>query len=693
MPREKKTSTATIQATSQQTRFNLEETASKELDLKGVHISIGKREIISDAHLKLSAGVHYVLIGRNGTGKSTLLRAIGEKLIPGIARNLRILFLQQSYDSDGEREGEGELEGVLEFVVRSDRVRTDTLRRFETLKRALDNTDDPTDAVRVLRMLKHEGRMVELEEAKKAAALRSGTRGMKARKELKALEAVVAEEEAQLQIINDETVAEETDEAINALGELETALEAVSALKFRPGLSIRMSSATAEARAQQLLLGLGFTPKMIGQPLSSLSGGWRMRTILASLLFQPCDILLLDEPTNFLDLPSLLWLEGYLQTLTETTLLLVTHDRAFADTLADEIIVLREAKLERFPGNLAAYETARTENQRRLTRMKEAQDRQKEHMEATIAGNIRAARTSGDDKKLKQAASRQKKLDERMGYQVGIRGGRFKLNRDMPGFHNSARDEIEIPPDDPAARLAVPSAPAELRFPGPLVSCENLTFTYPGAEAPVLEKITLTIHLSDRVGLVGLNGAGKSTLVACLVDTIPGNGRIAGTLTHHPKSLIGYFSQAAIDSLPQDQATTTLSLLGGDEHEARGVLSSLGLVGATVSELPVSRLSGGQKVRVALAQILHPPPHLLVLDEVTTHLDADSVVTLAEGLKAYEGAVVIVSHDRWFVSAVVEEEGRNGKVYMVGGGKVKHLAGGVAAFEKRVRKSVKGSFG
>ncbi|CAZ82046.1 unnamed protein product [Tuber melanosporum] len=590
MPRGKKTATPMIQATSQQTRFNLEETASKELDLKGVHISIGKREIISDAHLKLSAGVHYVLVGRNGVGKSTLLRAIGEKLIPGIARNLRLLFLQQSYHSDGEQGEEGE--GVLEFVVRSDRIRTDTLRRFESLKRALDNTEDSTDAVTVLRMLKHEERMVELEEAKKAATLRSGTRGMKARKELKALEVVIAEEEAQLQIVDDGTVAEETDEAINTLGELETALEA-------------MSAATAEARAQQLLLGLGFTPKMITQPLSSLSGGWRMRTVLASLLFQPCDILLLDEPTNFLDLPSLLWLEGHLQTRTETTLLLVSHDRAFADTLADEIIVLREAKLERFPGNLAAYETTRAENQRRLTRMKE------------------------------QAASRQKKLDERMGYQ------------------------IEIPPDDPAARLA----------------------------------ITLTIHLGDRIGLVGLNGAGKSTLVTCLVDTPPSNARITGTLAHHPKSLIGYFSQAAIDSLPQDRTTTTLSLLGGDEHEARGILASLGLVGATVSELPVSRLSGGQKVRVALARILHPPPHLLVLDEVTTHLDADSVVTLAEGLKAYGGAVVIISHDRWFMNAVVEEEGKNGRVYMVGGGKVKHLAGGVVAFEKRVRKSVKGNFG
>ncbi|RPA99883.1 P-loop containing nucleoside triphosphate hydrolase protein [Choiromyces venosus 120613-1] len=685
MPREKKPTPATIQATSQQTRFNLEETASKELDLKGVHISIGKREIVSDAHLRLAVGVHYVLVGRNGVGKSTLLRAIGEKLIPGIAKNLRILFLQQSYDSEEGREGEKKEEGkqtetVLEFVVRSDRVRADTLRRFESLKKALDNTEDPTDAVRLLRMLKHEGRLTELEEAKKAATLRSGTRGMKARKELKALEVVVAEEEAQLQIINDETVAEETDEAINLLGELETALES-------------MSAATAEARAQQLLLGLGFTPKMISLPLTSLSGGWRMRTTLASLLFQPCDILLLDEPTNFLDLPSLLWLETHLQSLTDTILLLVTHDRAFADTLADEIIVLRDTKLERFPGNLTAYETARSENQRRLTRMKEAQDRQKEHMEATIAGNVRAARVSGDDKKLKQAASRQKKLDERMGYQVGIRGGRFKLNRDLPGYHTSARDEIEIPVDDPAARLAVPSTPSELRFPGALVSCENLSFTYPGASAPVLDKITLTIHLGDRIGLVGLNGAGKSTLVSCLVETQPRSGKITGTLSHHPKSLTGYFSQAAIDSLPLDQTTTTLSHLGGEEHEARALLASLGLVGATVSEIPISRLSGGQKVRVALARVLHPPPHLLVLDEVTTHLDADSVVTLAEGLKAFEGAVVLISHDRWFVKDVIEEEGKNGRVYQVGSGKVRHLAGGVAAFEKRVRKSAKGNFG
>jgi len=475
-----------------------------------------------------------------------------------------------------------------------------------------------------------------------------------------------------------------------------------------------MSAFTAETRAETLLLGLGFTKKMLQKPFSALSGGWQMRTILASLLFQPCDLLLLDEPTNFLDMPSLLWLESYLQEVS-TTILMVTHDRTFADTIGEETIVLRDQKLERFAGNLTAYEGARAENQQRLTKMKDAQEKQKTHMEQTIAGNIRAAKATGDDKKLKQAASRQKKLDERMGYQVGIRGGRFKLNRDLPGFHNNMRDEIDIPTDDPAAKMSLPKMPpSELRFPGPLVSCEKLTFGFiqpdnPKMMTPILRDVNFTIHMHDRIALVGLNGAGKSTLVSCLVNRPNPEGRMLGSVTQHPKARIGYFSQTAVDLLPPN--LTALQYLGNTEdpiegeHEQqlRGTLSTLGLSGRTVSEIPLSHLSGGQKVRVALAKILYPPPHLLILDEVTTHLDADSIVTLSEELKSYEGAVLLVSHDRWFVKGVIEGEtdGEDGekeeeqkdigirKVLLVGATAVEELTGGVAEFEDRVRKSKK----
>lgn len=446
-----------------------------------------------------------------------------------------------------------------------------------------------------------------------------------------------------------------------------------------------------------------------------------MRTMLASILFQPCDILLLDEPTNFLDMASLLWLENHLKTESSKTILLVSHDRAFVDAIAQEVLVLRDKKLERFPGNLTAYEETREENRQRLTKMKEAQERQKAHMEQTIIGNIRAAKATGDDKKLKQAASRQKKLDDRMGYQVGSRGGKFKLNRDLPGYHTKMRAEIEVPEDDVSARLALPViSPSELQFPGPLVSCDDLTIGYlkkdnPSVMTTVLRDIRFTMHIHDRVALVGLNGAGKSTLVSALVDTTPSSdisnhaARTKGTIQHHPRARIGYFSQAAVDLLPSN--LTALQYLSGkeeplnnaEEQVFRKQLASLGLSGKIVSDIPISYLSGGQKVRVALSKILYPSsPHLLILDEVTTHLDADSIMLLAQGLKKYGGAILLVSHDRWFVKRVVEDEGEDGddnntnkglkgvrKVYLVGKGQVEEIVGGVDEFERRVQRKLK----
>lgn len=504
-----------------------------------------------------------------------------------------------------------------------------------------------------------------------------------------------------------------------------------------------MSSDTAHLRAEELLLGLGFTRKTLSKPLQTLSGGWKMRAHLASALFVPCHILLLDEPSSFLDFASLLWLEDYLASSfssrgTGTTLMLVSHDRAFADNITDEVLILRDLKIEYFAGNLSAYYTERKKLQRRYTKLKESQDKKVQHIEKTIQNNLKSAKKSGDDKKLKQVASRSKKLDERIGLEISSKGGRFKLNRDLGGYHLNKRAEITIPKDDNIVKLKIPSTPEALRFPGPLIGCEGLSFKYyvEGSRktkvyaTPIFEDVNLSFRLGDRIGFVGLNGAGKSTLIACLVGSSSSHsstssvstdstsieelGKISGTITRHPGAIVAYYSQEAVNHLPSEMtALQYLSLQS--EQESRSALAALGLTGRTVSDVKIGDLSGGQRVRVALSKILFPvTPHVLVLDEVTTHLDADTVQVLSEQLRKFKGTLILVSHDRWFMNAVLGEKNRSEgddvddgseedsedsddgldgsglkgeeMVFWLDKGKVKRLRGGVDEFEDKVRK-------
>ncbi|KAI5800151.1 P-loop containing nucleoside triphosphate hydrolase protein [Peziza echinospora] len=727
-PQQTTASTPQIHSTSQQTRFHLptdsssSSSGSREIDLTDLTLAIAGRDeaILEDAKLRLrGGGVRYVLVGRNGVGKSTLLRALGGGLVPGVQGGVRMVMLGQVEEGGGGRSADdGEVVGV---VVRSDKVLEGVRRRWEeadcnfwvvALHKALERSEDPLEAVKVLRGFRVEDQVRAVEEKAKEAKLRSGARGMKARKELKKVEEEhVALVEKMADFSEQSVVAGEINEAHALLAELEGALEG-------------MSASSAEARATTLLKGLGFSDVTLTKQFSSLSSGWKMRTHLASCLFQQCDILLLDEPTNFLDLPALLWLESYLTSdarINPPTLVLVTHDQSFADAVAEEILVLRDKKIEAFPGTLTAYKLVRKEQRARLLKMKDAQDKQKTHIEGTISNSIRAAKQSGDDKRLKQAVSRQKKLDDRMGMQVNANGGRFKLNRDLAGYHFSKRPDIVVPPDEEeeAGRFDIPLEPQELRFPGPLVHCEKLTFTYKGAKSPVLKDVGLTIHLHDRIGIMGLNGAGKSTFVSLLLNhpDVLASGTVArgAVVTHHPKLHIAHFSQTLVDSLPPAQtALGYLLALPGlstpfTEQTARAALASVSLRGKTVSHVPIAQLSGGQKVRLALVAVLFPPPappQLLVLDEVTTHLDAESICALARGLGRFRGAVVVVSHDRWFVREVVEgggeggdEDGEDGEgeaggravkgvreVYVVQDAGVKRVKGGVEMFERRIRK-------
>jgi ATPase subunit of ABC transporter with duplicated ATPase domains len=599
------------------------------------------------------------LVGRNGCGKSTLLKAIADKLIPGIPEETKIALLQQTRltdDGPESRPSNGPAPTVLQEVVDKAIARSLIEHEIKTLSDGVD-ASDPHAPVRALRGLKHERLQKRLFILDKDARLRSGARGLQARKALKTFEKVVAESntllEQPLEDISADTLQAEIQEAADMLADLQIQVEP-------------SRLADIESSAKRVMAGLGFSDAQMAKPIDSLSGGWHMRASLACVLIQPdIDLLVLDEPTNFLDMLGIIWLQRHLLSLEDTerppTLILVSHDRDFISVCTD-LLLIKDKQLVNFHGDLPTYEASQSERKLYLTKMKEAQDKQKAHIEKTIAANIK----TGTDHSLKQAKSRQKKLDDRWGMQVNSKGGRFRLN-DRAGFFNSTREEVVVPQDERGVLITLPEPP-DLRFPGALVSLENVSLRYKGAPASTLKDVSLSVNLGDRAGIVGQNGTGKSTLIKVLTGQAPSS---AGTVKVHPRARVGYYSQHAVEALQSlgraEPELTSLALLtreaGGEltEQDLRGLLGALGLPGRLASDLPVGKLSGGQLVRCELARLFWKRPHCLILDEVTTHLDYQTVTALREAIRAWEGAVVVVSHDRWFIRGAVEGQRDEGE--------------------------------
>jgi ATPase subunit of ABC transporter with duplicated ATPase domains len=575
------------------------------------------------------------------------------------------------------------------------------------------NDSDGLAVVRTLRKIKYDRAQDELFTADKIARLRSGARGFDARKFLLVQEKATEDARLQLEALD----LSPNQEGNSAADDAQTALEMQTALQAELDvLPVR----DIEAKARGVLSGLGFTDTRLQRKVSTLSGGWRMRCQLAAALLQTADVLILDEPTNFLDMLGMLWLQKYLEDLRDsapdTAVVIVSHDRDFVNATCDELMILREKQLVYFQGNLDSYEKSTRHEILRMSRMKEAQDKQIAHMSKTVANSIQQGKKTGDDNKLRQAKSRQKKLDERMGMEVNAKGGRFKLNRDRAGWHENSRNAIEVPKEDEVVSLRFPSAP-EMRFRSSLISLENVSYKYPRAPKPALQDVNLIVHPGDRIGLLGLNGAGKTTLVQLLTSTLR---PASGNLQTYPRLKVGFYSQHIVDELAKkgsaDPNLTALSMvlqesselsISFEEQDARKLLAGTGLVGRTVSDTPVAKLSGGQLVRLALSLLFLDPPHIFILDEPSTHLDLATVSALARALQEYDGAVVLVSHDRFMIRTIVEgepvdvddsedddsdhrvdeeEDRRRRMVYEVKGGKVKQLGGGVAAWEMTLEK-------
>src|SRR5690554_6188172 len=367
---------------------------------------------------------------------------------------------------------------------------------------------------------------------------------------------------------------------------------------------------SAPARAAQLLVGLGFAQADLVRPLSDFSGGWRMRVNLARTLFMPSDLLLLDEPTNHLDLDALLWLEQWLARY-PGTLLLISHDRDFLDAVCDHIVHFDRQNLVLYRGNYSTFERTRAEKLALQQAEAAKQQARREEIESFVA-RFRAKAT-----KARQAQSRLKML-ERMG--------------DIAVAH---ADQTSPP------RLVLDEAGLGYRHAD-------------GGETVQLDNVRLTLLPGQRIGLLGPNGAGKSTLIKSLTGELPllGGARVPGE-----HLAIGYFAQHQLEGL--DLASTPFMHVQrlspkASEQEIRNFLGGFGFQGDDAFG-EVGRFSGGEKARLALALVAWQKPNLLLLDEPTNHLDLEMREALTEALAAFEGTVIIVSHDRHLLRATVDE--------------------------------------
>lgn len=373
---------------------------------------------------------------------------------------------------------------------------------------------------------------------------------------------------------------------------------------------------TIKARAGALLNGLGFVEKSHSQPVASFSGGWRMRLNLGQALMSPNELLLLDEPTNHLDLDAVLWLESWL-CRREGTLILISHDREFLDSVTNSTLNIESGNVSLVTGNYSAFErwrAARLISQQALHEKAEA--RRKE-----LQGFVDRFRAKAT--KARQAQSRLKML-ERMGETQAVRV-------DQPFTF----------------RFSAPAA-----MPSPLVNLQKADIGYNGD--PILSGIDFTVLSGDRVGLLGVNGAGKSTLIKALVGTLAVS---AGTRTPAQKLKIGYFAQHQVDQLRADQSALQ-ALQSSDpklsDAEARNFLGTFGFQGDQALQ-SAATLSGGERARLALALIVQSRPNLLLLDEPTNHLDIAMRQALADALVSFEGALIVISHDRTMLRTVVDE--------------------------------------
>uniref|UniRef100_A0A0C9RI79 TSA: Wollemia nobilis Ref_Wollemi_Transcript_18747_2680 transcribed RNA sequence n=1 Tax=Wollemia nobilis TaxID=56998 RepID=A0A0C9RI79_9CONI len=429
-----------------------------------------------------------------------------------------------------------------------------------------------------------------------------------------------------------------------------------------------IGSDAAEAQASKILAGLGFTKDMQVRPTKSFSGGWRMRISLARALFVQPTLLLLDEPTNHLDLRAVLWLEEYLGRW-KKTLVVVSHDRDFLNTVCTDIIHLHDEKLHFYRGNFDSFESGYEQKRKETNKKYEIYEKQ-----------MKAAKRSGN-------RVQQEKVKDRAKFVAGKEAAKSK------GKGKTADDD-EQPAEAPkkwrdySVEFHFPE-PTELT--PPLLQLIEVSFSYPGREDFRLSNVDVGIDMGTRVAIIGPNGAGKSTLLNLLAGDLQAS---EGEVRRSQKLRIGRYSQHFVDLLTMEETPVQYLLRLHPDQEGfskqEAVRAKLGKFGLPSHNhlTPIAKLSGGQKSRVVFTSISMSKPHILLLDEPTNHLDMQSIDALGDALEEFTGGVVLVSHDSRLISRVCEDEEKS-QIWVVENGTVRTYPGTFEEYKEELQREIR----
>src|SRR5215813_8316415 len=413
-----------------------------------------------------------------------------------------------------------------------------------------------------------------------------------------------------------ETVLKADVERDALLREAETARDAHRIAEIQTRL-VDIDAHSAPARAAAILSGLGFSTSDQARPCSEFSGGWRMRVALAATLFAAPDLLLLDEPTNYLDLEGTLWLEDHLANYPRTVIV-ISHDRDLLETSVDQILHLDRGKLTLYRGSYSSFEEQRATREMLDAKQVKRQEAERKRLQAFVD------RFKAKASKARQAQSRVKMLE-----------------RLKPITALVTQDVHEISFPKPEKMLSPP-----------IIALDNVSAGYEPGKV-LLNRVTLRIDTDDPIALLGANGNGKSTLVKLIANRLV---PFSGQVTRADKLSVGYFAQHQVDELDTEGSTYDhIRRLMGDapESKIRARAGAIGFSGKAADTL-VKSLSGGEKARLLLGLATFHAPNMIILDEPTNHLDIDSRAALAEAINDFEGAVIMVSHDRYLIESCAE---------------------------------------